>query len=61
MSNSSRLDSLSRFGVCVGGGAEPVDPVVEVGFVPGLEVEALPAWVEDEVDAEVLPSPALQN
>lgn len=49
-------------GVCVGGGAEPVEPAVEVGLVPGLEVEVLPAWVEDELEAEVLPpSPALQG
>lgn len=47
-------------GVCVGGGAEPVEPAVEEGLVPGLEVEVLPAWVEDELEAEVLPpSPAL--
>lgn len=30
-------------GVCVGGAAEPAEPVVEVGLVPGLEVELLPA------------------
>lgn len=48
------------FGVCAGVGAEPVEPAVEEGFVPGLEVEVLPAWVEVELEAEVLlPSPAL--
>lgn len=30
-------------GVCVGGGAEPVEPAVAEGLVPGLEVEVLPA------------------
>lgn len=49
-------------GACVGGGAVPVEPAVEEGLVPGLEVEVLPAWVEDELEAEVLPpSPALQG
>lgn len=38
-----QVDSLSMFGVCAGGGAEPVEPAVEDGFVPGLEVEVLPA------------------
>lgn len=48
-------------GVCVGGAAGPVDPAVGGGMVPGLEVEVLPAWVEVELEAEVLPpSPALQ-
>lgn len=37
------MDSLSTFGVCAGGGAVPVEPAVEGGFVPGLEVEVLPA------------------
>lgn len=47
-------------GVCEGGTAVPVEPAVEEGLVPGLEVEVLPAWVEDELEAEVLPpSPAL--
>lgn len=49
-------------GVCVGGGAEPVEPAVEGGLAPGLEVAVLPAWVEVELEAEVLPpSPALQR
>lgn len=53
-------DSLSMLGVCEGGTAVPVEPAVEEGLVPGLEVEVLPAWVEDELEAEVLPpSPAL--
>lgn len=47
-------------GVCVGGGAEPEEPVVEVVLVAGLEVEFSPAWVEAELDAEaLLASPAL--
>lgn len=49
-------------GVCVGGGggAEPDEPVVEVVLVAGLEGASPPAWVEAELDAEVLlPSPAL--
>lgn len=49
-------------GVCVGGAVVPVEPAVEEGLVPGLEVEVLPAWVEVELEAEVLPpSPALQG
>ncbi len=49
-------------GVCVGGAAVPVEPAVEDGLVPGLEVEVLPAWVEVELEAEVLPpSPALKG
>lgn len=49
-------------GVCVGGAAGPVEPAVGGGMVPGLEVEVLPAWVEVELEAEVLPpSPALQR
>lgn len=47
-------------GVCVGGGAVPVDPAVDEGLVPGLDVEELPAGVEAELEAEVLPpSPVL--
>lgn len=58
----AQVDSLSILGVCVGGGTEPVDPAVEGGLVPGVEVEALPAWVEDELEAEVVPpSPALHR
>lgn len=49
-------------GVCVGGGAEPVEPVVVEGLVPGFEVEVLPAWVDVELEADVLPpSAALQR
>ena len=49
-------------GVCVGGAAEPAEPIVEVGLVPGLDVELLPAWVEAALEVEVLlPSPALQK
>lgn len=48
-------------GVCVGG-AEPVEPVVVEGLVPGFEVEVLPAWVDVELEADVLPpSAALQR
>lgn len=47
-------------GVCVGWGAEVADPAVEGVLVLGLEVEVLPAGVEDELAAEVVPpSPAL--
>lgn len=49
-------------GVCVGGTAVPVELAVEEGLAPGIEVEVLPAWVEAELEAEVLPpSPALQG
>lgn len=49
-------------GVCVGCAAGPVEAAVEEGDVPGLGVEVLPAWVDDELEAEVLPpSPALQR
>lgn len=36
-------DSLSMLGVCEGGTAVPVEPAVEEGLVPGLEVDVLPA------------------
>lgn len=49
-------------GVCVGGGAVPVDPAVDEGLVPGLDVEELPAGVEAELEAEALPpSPVLRK
>lgn len=40
---SAQVASLSMLGVCVGGAAVPVEPVVEEGLAPGLEVEVLPA------------------
>lgn len=40
---TTQMDSLSMLGVCVGGGAVPVEPAVDEGLVPGLEVEVLPA------------------
>lgn len=43
VNNYPQLDSLSMLGVCVGAGAELVDPVVEEGLTPELEVAVLPA------------------
>ena len=57
-----QVDSLSKLGVCVDGGAEPVEPAVEEELVPGLEVDELAAGVEVELEAAALaPSPALQG
>lgn len=43
VNSNTQVDSLSMLGVCVGGTALPVEPAVEEGVVPGLEVEVLPA------------------
>lgn len=44
----------------MGGGAVPVGAAAGDGLVPGLDVEVLPAGVEAELEAEVLPpSPVL--
>lgn len=46
--------------VCVGGGAVPAGAAAGEGLVPGLDVEVLPAGVDAELEAEVLPpSPVL--
>lgn len=51
-------DSLSMLGACVGWAGVPVEPAVEEGVVPGLEVEVLLAWGEAALEAEVLPPSA---
>lgn len=49
-------------GVCVGGEAVPAGVAAGEGLAPGLDVEVLPAGVEAELEAEVLPpSPVLRK
>lgn len=45
-------------GACVGWAGVPVEPAVEEGVVPGLEVEVLLAWGEAALEAEVPPPSA---
>lgn len=45
-------------GACVGWAGVPVEAAVEVGVVPGLEVEVLLACGEAALEAEVLPPSA---
>lgn len=51
-------DSLRMLGACVAWAGVPVEPAVEEGVVPGLEVEVLLAWGEAALEAEVLPPSA---
>lgn len=48
--------------VCAGGGAVPAGAAAGEGLALGLDVEVLPAGVEAELEAEVLPpSPILRG